>query len=216
MRRRSIVAAAAVVLAVAFGAVSAGCFGSFKLTKQLYEVNKSVEEKYLRSAVTWLLIVPYAFTGTLDFLIFNVVEFWSGQSPIASGPVTVEYADAGGRTVLLLARDGAATLATVERREGGIPISTLRIRDDGTGTVTAVERAGSRVAREVTAVPCGDGSVEVIVSAPGGTTRERVGAAAVQAAMARIAGFASESRFASHGPAGHLPLAAARIPAHGG
>src|SRR5512134_202568 len=101
MRKRGSVAAVAVVLAVAFVAMSAGCFGSFKLTKQLYEVNQSIEEKYIRSAVTWLLIVPYAFTGTLDFLIFNVVEFWSGQSPIASGPVTKEYADTGGKTILV-------------------------------------------------------------------------------------------------------------------
>ena len=216
MRRRGSVAAVAVVLAVAFGAMSAGCFGSFKLTKQLYDVNKSIEEKYLRSAVTWLLIVPYAFTGTLDFLIFNVVEFWSGQSPIASGPVTKEYADAGGKTILILQRDGAATLATVERHEGGIPASTLRIRDDGAGTVTAVVSAGGLVTREVTATPGGDGSVEVIVSSSGGTTKERYGAAAVQAARTTVAGIASDSRFASHGPAGHLPLAAARIPAHGG
>ena len=216
MRERGSVAVVAVVLAVAFGAMSAGCFGSFKLTKQLYEVNKSIEEKYIRSAVTWLLIVPYAFTGTLDFLIFNVVEFWSGQSPIASGPVTKEYADAGGKTILVLQRDGAATLATVERHEGGIPASTLRIRDDGAGTVTAVESAGGRVTRQVTAAPGGDGSVEVIVSSSGGTTKERYGAAAVQAAMTTVAGIASESRFASNGSAGQLPLAAARIPAHGG
>jgi hypothetical protein len=216
MRRRRSVAAVAVVLAVAFGAVSAGCFGSFKLTKQLYEVNKSVDEKYLRSAVTWLLVIPYAFTATLDFLIFNVVEFWSGQSPIASGPVTKEYADAGGKTVLLLARDGAATLATVERHEGGTPVAALRIRDDGAGTVTAVESAGGRVTREVTAVPDGDGSVEVIVSASGETTRERYGVSAVQAAMIRVAGIVSDTRIASHGSAGQLPLAAARMPAHGG
>jgi hypothetical protein len=216
MRRRRSVAAIAAVLVLAFGALSAGCFGSFQLTKQLYEVNRSVEDKYLRSAVTWLFVIPYTFTGVLDFLIFNVVEFWSGKSPIAAGPVTTEHADAGGKSVLTLARDGAATLATVERYEGGALASTLRVRDDGAGKVTAVESAGGRTVREVTATSVGDGSVEVTVSTPGGVTRERYEAAAVQAGMARVARIASETRQASAAPAGVLPLAAARLPSHGG
>jgi hypothetical protein len=217
MRRRRSVAAIAAVLAVAFGALSAGCFGSFQLTKQLYEVNKSVQDKYLRSAVTWLFIIPYAFTTTLDFLIFNVVEFWSGKSPVASGTVTGEHADAGGKSVLLLARDGAATLATVERYEGGALVSTLRVRDDGAGKVTAAFRAAGETVREITAVSGGDGSVEVTVSASGGVTRERYGPDAVRAGMARVARIASETRLAATaGPAGLVPLAAARVPAHGG
>ena len=216
MRRKRSVAAIAAVLVVSFGALSAGCFGSFALTKQLYEVNKSVEDKYLRSAVTWLFIIPYGFTGTLDFLIFNVVEFWSGKSPVSAGPVTRERADAGGKSLLTLARDGAGTVATIERYEGGILVSTLRVRDDGAGNVTAVESATGRTVREVTAVPGGDGSVEVTVSTSGGVTRERYEAAAVQAGMTRVARIASETRQASAAPAGVLPPAAVRWTAHGG
>jgi len=217
MRGKRSVAATAAVLVVAFGALSAGCFGSFPLTSQLYEVNKSVEDKYLRSAVTWLFIIPYGFTATLDFLIFNLVEFWSGRSSIASGPVTMEQADAGGKSVLLLARDGGGTSATVERYEGETLVSTLRVRDDGAGKVTAVEHAGGRTVREITAVPAGDGSVEVTVSTSGGVTREMYGADAVRAGMARVARIASETRLAAaSGPAGFIPLAAARVPAYGG
>lgn len=216
MRRRS-VAAIAAVLVVAIGALSAGCYGSFQLTKQLYEVNKSVEDKYLRSAVTWILIIPYGFTATLDFLVFNLIEFWSGKSPIASGPVTTVYSDAEGKSVLTLARDGAATQATVERYEGEALVSTLRVRDDGAGKVTAVESAAGRTVREISAVPGADGSVVVTVSTPGGVTMERYGADAVQAGMARVARIASETRqAAASGPAGFIPLAAARVPAHGG
>jgi hypothetical protein len=217
MRRRRSVAVVAAVLAVTFGALSAGCFGSFQLTKQLYEVNKSVEDKYLRSVVTWLFIIPYGFTATLDFLIFNVVEFWSGKSPITSGTVTKEHADAGGKSVLLLARDGAATLATVERYEGETLVSTLRVRDDGAGKVTAVESTAGRTVREITAVPGGDGSVEVAVSTSGGVTMERYDAAAVEAGMARVARIATGTRqAATAGPAGFVPLSASRVPAHGG
>ena len=216
MRGRRSVAAIAAVLVAVFGAMSAGCFGSFKLTKQLYDVNRSVEDKYLRSAVTWLFIIPYGFTATMDFLIFNVVEFWSGQSPVASGPVTTVHADAGGKSILLLARDGAATVATVERYEGDVLVSTLRVRDDGSGKVTAVESAAGRVFREITAVPGADGSVDVTVATPEGVARERHEAPAVQAGMAEVARIAAETRHALSGPGGGLPPAPARVPAYGG
>lgn len=217
MRRRRSVAAIASVLVVSFGALSAGCFGSFQLTNQLYGVNKSVEDKYLRSAVTWLFIIPYGFTAVLDFLIFNVVEFWSGKSTIASGSVTREYAGAGGKSVLTLVREGDGTLATVERYEGETLVSTLRVRDDGSGKVTAVEAAAGRTVREITAVPGGGGSVEVTESTPGGVTRERYEADAVEKGIAQVARIASETRLAATaGPAGFIPLAAARLPAHGG
>jgi len=43
------------------------------------------------------------------------------------------------------------------------------------------------------------------------------GADAVRAGMARVARIASETRLAApSGPAGFIPLAAARVPAHGG
>ncbi len=215
MRRRRSVAAVAAVLVVAFGALSAGCFGSFQLTRQLYDVNRSVGDKYLRSAVTWLFIIPYAFTGTLDFLLFNVVEFWSGKSPLASGPTTRIDADAGGKSILTLRRDGAATVATVERYEGETLVSTLRIRDDGAGKVTAVEVAAGRKIREIAAVPGADGSVEVTVSTPAGVERERYESPAVQAGMARVARIASGTRHASRGPEGVFP-SRTRLPVHGG
>jgi hypothetical protein len=59
--------------------------------------------------------------------------------------------------------------------------------------------------------------VEVTVSTPDGVTRERYEAAAVHAAVARVARIASETRLAATaGPAGFVPLAAARVPAYGG
>jgi len=214
MRRRRSVAAVAAVLVVAFGALSAGCFGSFQLTSQLYEVNKSVEDKYLRSAVTWLFIIPYAFAATLDFFIFNLVEFWSGRSSIASGPVTMEQADAGGKSVLLLARDGAATLATVERYEGETLVSTSASGTTGREGHGSRERGGQNGAgdhgRSRRGRLCGSHRVDIRRGDEGA-----VRADAVQAGMARVARIASVIRLAAaSGPAWFIPLAAARVPAH--
>jgi hypothetical protein len=217
MRAGRIGKAVAVFLAVSLGAVSAGCYGKFQLTRNLYKVNQSVDDQYVRSALTWVLILPYAFTGLLDFLVFNVIEFWSGENPIASGPVTKVYAEGTGKAVLTLSRQGASTTAEIERYEGDTLISTLRIRDDGRGTVTAVESSAGRTLREVAALREDDGSVDLNVATADGATAEHVPASQVRSQIGRVARIASEVRQAARTACGNIPLAAApKVPAFGG
>jgi 3D (Asp-Asp-Asp) domain-containing protein len=205
------------VLVAAVGALSAGCFGKFQLTRKLYDINQSIDEKYVRSAATWIFVIPYAVTGLLDFVVFNVIEFWTGENPVAEAKVTKVYAQGNGRTVLSLSRDGSATVAVIERYEGEEPVSTLRVRDDGAGKVTAVETAAGKKVREVVAVATSDGSVDVTVATAAGVGTERYPAASVRAQDTRVARIASEVARASRGAAGTIPLAAAaRVPAYGG
>ncbi|MGE5247592.1 MAG: DUF3332 family protein [Verrucomicrobiota bacterium] len=209
--------AVAVFLAVCMATVTAGCYGKFQLTRNLYDVNRSVDDQYVRSVLTWILIIPYAFTGLLDFLVFNVIEFWSGQNPIAAAPVTKEHAEGAGKAVLTLSRDGAATTASIARYEGGVLVSTLRIRDDGRGTVTAVETAGGRKVREATAVSANDGSVELTVATAAGAATEHVSSSAVRSQIGRVARIAAQVRQAARPAGGTMPLAAApTVPAFGG
>lgn len=207
----------AMVLVAAVGALSAGCFGKFQLTRKLYDINQSIDEKYIRSAVTWLFVIPYAITGLLDFIVFNVIEFWSGENPVASAPVTKVFAQGNGKTVLTLSRDGSGTLAVIERYEGERLVSTLRVRDDGQGKVAAIETAAGRKVREVSAVAASDGSVDVTVATAAGTDTEKYAAPAVRAQRTRVARIAAEVALTSLGAAGGIPLAAAaRVPAYGG
>ncbi len=209
---------AAALLAVVLGVFATGCFGKFQLTRKIYDINQSVEQPYLRSAVTWVfVIVPvYGIAGLLDFVIFNTIEFWSGENPIARGPVTKVYAQGNGKAVLTLHRDGPGTSATIRRYEGGSLVSTLRIRDEGNGTVTAVETAAGKKVREIAAVGGGDGSVALTVAADE-TFVERYSAPAVRTQMERVARIASDARRAARGAAGTFPTAAAKTaPAYGG
>ena len=198
----------ALVLVAAVGTLSAGCFGKFQLTRKLYDVNQSIDEKYIRSAATWIFIIPYALTGILDFVIFNVIEFWTGENPAASAPVTKVSALGNGKAVLTLSRDGSATVAVIERYEGARRVSTLRVRDDGAGKVTAVETVAGENVREVVAVAASDGSVDVTVATAAGAGTERYPAPSVRAQEARAAWIASEVAQASRGAAGTIPLAA--------
>jgi len=207
----------ALVLVAAVGALSAGCFGKFQLTRKLYDINQSIDEKYVRSAATWIFVIPYALTGILDLVLFNVIEFWTGENPVAEAKVTKVYAEGNGRTVLTLTRDGSATVAVIERYEGERLVSTLRVRDDGRGKVAAVETATGKKVREVVALAASDGSVDVTVATATDTHTERYAATAVRAQVARAARVASDVAPASRGAGGILPLAAvARVPAYGG
>jgi len=207
----------ALVLVASVGALSAGCFGKFQLTRNLYGVNQSIDDKYVRSAATWIFVIPYALTGILDLVVFNVIEFWTGENPVASAPVTKVYSQGNGRTVLTLSRDGSATVAVIGRYEGERLVSTLRVRDDGSGKVAAVETAAGGKVREVSAVAASDGSVDVTVATSEGAGTERYAAPAVRARIARAARIASEVAQATRGAAGTIPLAAAaRVPAYGG
>jgi hypothetical protein len=209
----------AMVLVAAVGALSAGCFGRFQLTRKVYDINQSIDEKYVRSAATWIFVIVQVYTvaALIDLIVFNVMEFWTGENPVAEAKLTKVYAHGNGRTVLTLLRDGSATVAVIERYDGERLVSTLRVRDDGQGKVAAVETAAGRSVREVSAVAASDGSVDVTVATASGEATERYAAPSVRSQETRAARIASEVARAPRGAAGILPLAAAaRVPAYGG
>ncbi|MDD5761637.1 MAG: DUF3332 family protein [bacterium] len=209
----------ALVLVAAVGALSAGCFGKFQLTRKVYDINQSIDEKYVRSATTWIFAIVQVYTvaALADLIVFNVIEFWTGENPVVPAPVTKVYERGNGKAVLTLARDGSATVAVIERYEGGRLVSTLRVRDDGAGKVTAVETAAGEKVSEVSAVAASDGSVDVTTATAAGTGTERYAAQAVRAKTAHAARIADAVRQAARGTGGMIPLAAAtRVPAYGG
>jgi hypothetical protein len=206
--------AVALVLVVSVGVVfSSGCFGKFQLTRSLYEANKSVEDKYLRSAVTWLFVIPYAITGILDFTIFNLIEFWSGENPVAAGSQARVFEKGDERAVMTFSREGEATVATIKRYRAGSLVSTLKVRDGGTGSVTSELREDGKVVRTMTATQALDGSVSVATVSASGTELKRFSQAAVETNRARVARLASKGKEAPS-TAGAAPLAvSARVPA---
>lgn len=85
---RSIRRVVAIALLVGLLPVStAGCFGSFNLTRKVYGFNQEVSsDKWIR----WLFflgmnIIPiYSFSLFIDVLFGNSVEFWTGDNPITA------------------------------------------------------------------------------------------------------------------------------------
>ncbi|MCL2260798.1 MAG: DUF3332 family protein [Fibromonadales bacterium] len=85
--------------ACTFAVTTTGCFGSFKLTKAAYDFNKGLGNKWL-SWIVFLIVghVATVITLTVDSLILNSLEFWTGKNPLAMGD-TYRETDANGNSI---------------------------------------------------------------------------------------------------------------------
>jgi hypothetical protein len=76
---------ASLVLA-AFVPLSTGCWGSYNLTRDIYNWNENVSDN---KWVEWLIHLPVLFISPfvimIDAILFNSIEFWSGSNPINVG-----------------------------------------------------------------------------------------------------------------------------------
>ena len=70
-------------LAISLGLAS--CYGPFRLTQNLHEWNGSLGDEWVNSLVFYgLLIVPvYEIALTIDAVVLNTIEFWTGENPVA-------------------------------------------------------------------------------------------------------------------------------------
>jgi hypothetical protein len=88
--------------------LSTSCLGSFSAFNSLRDWNDGVtSNKFLDNLIFWALnIVPvYGLFITGDVLFFNVLEFWTGDNPIAmaEGEEDIQYAHINGQDVKMTA-----------------------------------------------------------------------------------------------------------------
>ena len=79
------------MLAVLFSGVlitQTSCLGSFALTVKVYEINNELtDNKFINNLVFWLVGGPvYGFTTTVDVVVLNLIEFWTGNNLLANAP----------------------------------------------------------------------------------------------------------------------------------
>nr|MDK2850694.1 hypothetical protein [Candidatus Cloacimonadota bacterium] len=101
----------ATMLVVLFTVGLAGCFGNFAATRKIYDYNQSFSGKWQNQVVFWVMnIVPvYLVGGVLDVLVFNTIEFWSGNNPIAMAP--------GEEVIKYFSQDGKNLKITIRQNE---------------------------------------------------------------------------------------------------
>ena len=162
--RKSLRLAAAVVAALGLQTSLTGCFGKFALVRKVYGFNETIGDKWLRSLLTFALVVipVYGVAAFVDYVILNVIEFWTGSNPalaklqpgetlekttVAADGTRLQLiaSDRGETLTLVVTRPGAQPETTVLRKTasgaeartaGGALLSSLTITEDGGAVVT--------------------------------------------------------------------------------
>jgi hypothetical protein len=89
---------------------TAGCYGSFELTKKVYKWNGRIGDKWINEvAFLALNIVPvYGISAAIDGLILNSIEFWTGKNPVLSATETSIEITKDGMALRVTATDEGA------------------------------------------------------------------------------------------------------------
>ncbi len=117
------------LLVATMATMSVGCYGSFNLTKKVYNWNGTMEGKWVQEIVFLVLnVVPvYGIAGWIDVVILNSIEFWTGNNPMAAtitsedgtkvvfnqekNEMTISYA---GKSFVISREDGKSTVKDSE------------------------------------------------------------------------------------------------------
>lgn len=85
----------AIVTALSASMVSTSCIGSFSLTNKLLSWNNTIDNKFINELVFFAFwIIPvYEVSALADVLVFNSIEFWSGNNPVACGKKVIDGQD---------------------------------------------------------------------------------------------------------------------------
>ena len=156
----------AIVLLTSAGTLE-GCFGRFALVRKIYQVNSEVNDKYVRSLVTWVfIIVPvYQVAGLVDFLLFNTIEFWKGTNPLTAGDASFRYAQGGQVFDVQAHKSGEVLTYAIDRYDGPRYVDSMTITwNTRSGDSLVAHRAAGRTTTYL-ASRRGDG-VEVRQVAP--------------------------------------------------
>jgi hypothetical protein len=99
MKKRFLIGSAAAILSGSL--LLSSCIGSFGLTNKVLAWNKTIDNKFVNELIFLAMhIVPvYPITLTVDAIILNSIEFWTGDNPVQAGIVKTVQGENGIYTV---------------------------------------------------------------------------------------------------------------------
>ncbi len=140
------------MLVATMALMSVGCYGSFNLTKKVYNWNGSLGNKWVVELVFLAAyVVPvYGIAGFIDAVILNSIEFWTGSNPVAANvssedgtnvsfnkeknEMTISYA---GKTFIVTREEGKSV---VKDSEGNVLATAV---SDANGNMNVVDAKGN-------------------------------------------------------------------------
>ncbi|MBI2884655.1 MAG: DUF3332 family protein [Candidatus Omnitrophica bacterium] len=123
-----------------------GCYGPFQLTKRLHSWNGSVGDKWENEIVFLIMVIipVYDIAVLGDALVFNTIEFWTGDNPMAKDvPQTSTKRIARGDTEAIVTQVADASLrqVTIQPLHHGQASEALVIKDVD-GMTVAMDASG--------------------------------------------------------------------------
>jgi len=117
----------------------AGCYGSFALTRKLYDWNGSVGDKWINSAIMWLfLIIPVYNAATfIDFFLLNTIEFWTGSNLVTmeDGEQSIKYVSDADKTYKITMIKNNLKITETEGPDKGKSITLTYSPENGNWTM---------------------------------------------------------------------------------
>src|SRR5690554_991683 len=134
--------------------INTGCFGSFSLTKKVYYWNDSIGNKWAETGILWLFnIIPvYPVCYFVDAVVFNLIEFWAGNNPLAlnSEVETEKTFTSGDKTYNVTIGNGSVVISETKGPDAGKSVSlsldkescSWHLSDGNTSTLVASYNPG--------------------------------------------------------------------------
>lgn len=89
-----------VAVALILGVIGTSCIGPFNLSNKLLSWNQTVADNKFVNAIVFFVLTPvYGITLFADAVLFNSIEFWTGDNPIEAGIVKKVQGENGIYTV---------------------------------------------------------------------------------------------------------------------
>ena len=115
-----------------------GCYGPFNLTRRLYQWNSQASNEKWGKEIIFLLLAltpVYSFATLADGIVFNSLEFWTGNNPVdpPSGksalpqPTTKRIARGEDAAVLTYAQTSVGPQLVIEQFHRGKPAGRLTL-----------------------------------------------------------------------------------------
>jgi len=187
-----------IVFLLALSLLTSGCYGSFALTKKLYDFNGTIADPIARSIITVGAMFAFIFTGLGDWAIFNTIEFWTGKNPISEEMIKIPAQDKKKSSmgedfyVQTLHRTASGLETKIDSYRQGSLVRSLTVHlEEGSPAVTAdLLWVKTGVSEHYTAQQLSDGRVLVArVSSTGEKTSSLIEAEEVQKVVTRLVSF---------------------------
>lgn len=141
-----------------------GCYGPFHLVRKVHKFNGEVSDNKWVVELAFLvmyLFPVYGLAGAADAIIFNSIEFWTGENPLApaslDAPKTKRIVRGDQEILLSRLSTPAGEQLLLQQLSAGQPGQSLRVQREGNGMV-AFNGEGQVVYRAQTLA---DGSVTI-------------------------------------------------------